>query len=170
MPECAYNTDAEFDLRYPGKDLIKLEPHLCICIDFKIALKILATTMVQLASRNSLAKKRINIRGGIIDAGYVRNIIVMLQNDSEKAYTIDPNEKIAQAIFLLLMKVAQLVLVRNREKLKITAREIQRFRSTGKIEEEIINKGEIISTCQSISILLYDQYMLAIKREIKDQA
>ncbi|KAG9305936.1 hypothetical protein G9A89_016589 [Geosiphon pyriformis] len=95
MPERTHNTDAEFDLRYPGKYSIKLEPHLCISIDLKIVLEIPATTMVQLASKNSLAKKEINIREGIIDIGYVRNIIAMLQNDSKKTYIIDPNEKIA---------------------------------------------------------------------------
>ncbi|KAG9299638.1 hypothetical protein G9A89_020809 [Geosiphon pyriformis] len=106
MPEHAHDTDAEFDLRYPGKEAIKLEPHLHTCIDLKIALKIPVTTMVQLTFRSSLAKKRINIRGEIIDTEYIGNIIVMLQNDSEKAYTIDPNKKIAQAIFLPLVKIA----------------------------------------------------------------
>ncbi|KAG9296085.1 hypothetical protein G9A89_011937 [Geosiphon pyriformis] len=95
MPECAHNTDAGFDLRYSGKDAIKLEPHLHICLDLKIALEIPATTIVQLASRSSLAKRGINIRERIIDAGYVGNIITMLQNDSEKAYIIEPNKKIA---------------------------------------------------------------------------
>ncbi|KAG9290346.1 hypothetical protein G9A89_007077 [Geosiphon pyriformis] len=125
---------------------------------------------------SSLAKKRINIRGGIIDAEYVRNIIAMLQNDSEKAYTIDPNKKIAQVIFLSLVKIAQLVLVKNREELGITARGIQGFGSTSRInipvnmtEEEIVDKEEIISTCQAISIPPYNQYMLAIKKEVKDQ-
>ncbi|KAG9287513.1 hypothetical protein G9A89_023885 [Geosiphon pyriformis] len=37
-------------------------------------------------------------------------------------------------------------------------------------EEEIVDKGEIILTCQSIFIPPYDQYMLAIKREVKNQA
>ncbi|KAG9299015.1 hypothetical protein G9A89_020328 [Geosiphon pyriformis] len=106
MSKCTHNTNAEFDLRYPGKNYIKLEPHSCICIDLKIALEIPIIIMVQLASRSSLAKKEINIRGGIIDVEYVENIIVMLQNDSEKAYTIEPNEKIAQTIFLSLVKVA----------------------------------------------------------------
>ncbi|KAG9299099.1 hypothetical protein G9A89_020412 [Geosiphon pyriformis] len=109
--------------------------------------------MVQLAFRNSLAKKKINIRGGIIDTGYVRNIIAMLQNDSEKTYVIEPNEKIAQTIFLSLVKIAQLVLMRNKEKLGITAREIQDFESMNRIdvpvnmaEKEIVDKEEIIST------------------------
>ncbi|KAG9294999.1 hypothetical protein G9A89_017793 [Geosiphon pyriformis] len=106
IPEYVHDTNAGFDLKYSGKNAIKMEPHSHICIDFKIALEILATTIVQLAFRSSLAKKGINIRGGIIDTGYVRNIIAMLQNDSEKAYIIEPNEKIAQTIFLPLVKVA----------------------------------------------------------------
>ncbi|KAG9285385.1 hypothetical protein G9A89_010860 [Geosiphon pyriformis] len=155
MPECMHDTNTEFNLRYLGKNAIKLEPYLHTCINLKIALEILTTIMVQLASRSSLAKKGINIRGEIIDAEYVRNIIAMLQNDSEKAYVIKPNEKIAQAIFL----------------------GIQGFESMNKInipvniaKEEIVNKGEIISICQLISIPSYDQYMLIIKREIKNQA
>ncbi|KAG9301499.1 hypothetical protein G9A89_008351 [Geosiphon pyriformis] len=163
MPECVHNTDTEFNLRYLGKEAIKLEPNSCTYIDLKIALEILTTTMVQLASRSSLAKKRINIKRGIINAGYIENIIAMLQNDSEKTYIIEPNEKIAQAIFLPLVKIAQLVSVGKSEKLGMTARGIQGFKSTGKIdisinmaEEEIVDKEEIISTRQSISILLYD--------------
>ncbi|KAG9291689.1 hypothetical protein G9A89_022108 [Geosiphon pyriformis] len=124
MLEHAHNTNTRFDLRYSGKYAIKLEPHLCTCIDLKIALEILATTMIQLASRSSLAKKGINIRRRIIDAEYVENIIAMLQNDSEKAYIIEPNEKIAQTIFLPLVKIAQLVSVGNRKKLRITAKGI----------------------------------------------
>ncbi|KAG9299640.1 hypothetical protein G9A89_020811 [Geosiphon pyriformis] len=79
MPKCMHNINARFDLRYSGKDVIKLEPHLCTCIDLKIMLEIPATTMIQLASWSSLAKKGINIREGIIDAGYIENIIAMLQ-------------------------------------------------------------------------------------------
>ncbi|KAG9295793.1 hypothetical protein G9A89_009022 [Geosiphon pyriformis] len=177
MPECAHDTDARFDLRYPEKDSIKLEPHSCTCINLKIALKIPATTMVQLASRSSLAKKGINIREKIIDTEYIRNIIAMLQNNSEKAYIIEPNEKIAQTIFLSLVKIAQLVLVENKEELGITARGIQRFRLMGRIdipvnmaEEKVIDKRVIILICQTIFIPPYDQYMLVIKRKVKNQA
>ncbi|KAG9290275.1 hypothetical protein G9A89_022251 [Geosiphon pyriformis] len=176
MPECVHNTDAEFDLRYLGKDAIKLEPHSCTCIDLKIALEIPATTMIQLTSRSSLAKRGINIRGGIIDTGYIGNIITMLQNDSEKPYIIEPNKKIAQAIFLLLVRVAQLVSMGNREKLRITARRIQEFGLTGRIDvlvnmakEKIVDQGEIISTGQAIFIPLYSQYILAIEKKKKEQ-
>ncbi|KAG9286160.1 hypothetical protein G9A89_010174 [Geosiphon pyriformis] len=103
---------------------------------------------------SSLAKKEINIKEEIIDTGYVGNIIAMLQNNSEKTYIIEQNEKIAQTIFLLL-----------------------EFRFMSKIdilvntaEKEIVDKEEIISICQTISISPYDQYMLVIKREVKNQA
>ncbi|KAG9307144.1 hypothetical protein G9A89_016972 [Geosiphon pyriformis] len=138
MPEHAHDTDAGFDLRYPEKKAIKLEPHSCTCIDLKVALEISATTMT---------------------------------------YVIEPNKKIAQAIFLPLVRVVQLVSVGKREELGITARRIQGFRSTGRIdvpvnmaEEEIVGQGEIISTSQAISISSYNQYMLAIERKEKDQA
>ncbi|KAG9304614.1 hypothetical protein G9A89_020178 [Geosiphon pyriformis] len=176
MPECTHNTNAGFDLKYLGKDAIKLEPHSHTYIDLKIVLEISATTMVQLVLKSSLAKRGINIRERIIDAEYIGNIIAILQNDSEKAYVIEPNERIAQTIFLLLVKIAQLVLMRNREELRITARGIQRFGSTDRInisvnmvEEKIIGQGEIISTGQTISIPPYSRYMLAIERREKKQ-
>ncbi|KAG9284623.1 hypothetical protein G9A89_004665 [Geosiphon pyriformis] len=124
MPECMHNTNTKFDLKYLGKDLIKLESYSYTCIDLKIVLEISTTIIVQLTFRSSLVKKRISIKEKIIDTGYVGNIIAMLQNNSEKAYIIEPKKKIAQAIFLLLIKVAQLVSVKNREELGITAREI----------------------------------------------
>ncbi|KAG9288851.1 hypothetical protein G9A89_012180 [Geosiphon pyriformis] len=111
MSECTHNTNAGFDLRYPRKDAIKSKPHSHTCIDLKIALEIPATTMIQLAFRSNLAKRGINIRGGIIDVEYVRNIIAMLQNDSEKTYIIEPNKKIAQAIFLPLVKMKRMLSV-----------------------------------------------------------
>ncbi|KAG9299703.1 hypothetical protein G9A89_013063 [Geosiphon pyriformis] len=95
MLEHTHNTDTEFDLRYPEKETIKLELHSCTCINLKIVLKIPPIIMVQLASRNSLRKKRINIKREIINAKYVGNIIAILQNNLEKTYIIKPNKKIA---------------------------------------------------------------------------
>ncbi|KAG9302097.1 hypothetical protein G9A89_000720 [Geosiphon pyriformis] len=166
MSECMHDTDARFDLRYPEKDAIKLEPHSRICFNLKIALEIPTTTMVQLASRSSLVKREINIRGGIIDTGYVRNIIAILQNDLEKTYIIEPNKKIGN-IFAS---------VRKKEELGITARRIQGFGSTNRIdipvnmaEKEIVDQREIISTGQTISIPPYGQYMIGIKQKVKEQ-
>ncbi|KAG9306274.1 hypothetical protein G9A89_000026, partial [Geosiphon pyriformis] len=74
------------------------------------------------------------------------------------------------------IKIAQLVLVRNREELGITVRGIQGFGSMGRIdvpvnmvEKKIIGQREIISTSQTIFIPPYSQYMLAIERREKKQ-
>ncbi|KAG9297050.1 hypothetical protein G9A89_000429 [Geosiphon pyriformis] len=145
MPKHAHNTDVEFDLRYPGKEAIKLKPYLHTCIDFKVALKISTTTIVQLVSRS-------------------KNIIAMLQNDSKKAYIIAKQKNSRGNI--------PLVLVRNREKLGITARRINGFKFMNRVDvpvnmakEKIIDKGEIIFTCQPISIPPYGQYIVVVEKK-----
>ncbi|KAG9285766.1 hypothetical protein G9A89_013191 [Geosiphon pyriformis] len=87
--------------------------HSFVKIDFKIVLEISVSTMIQVAFRSSLAKKKINIKGEIINAGYMRNIIIMLQNNSDRPYKIESQEKIAQAIFLPLVKIFQLTLIQD---------------------------------------------------------
>ncbi|KAG9297314.1 hypothetical protein G9A89_002003 [Geosiphon pyriformis] len=77
-PEKAHEIDTEYDLRYPGKDTLVLQLKSLTKINLKIALEILPRAIVQIASRSSLASKRINIRGGIIDAEYTGDITIML--------------------------------------------------------------------------------------------
>ncbi|KAG9301337.1 hypothetical protein G9A89_018009 [Geosiphon pyriformis] len=106
--ERAHDTNAGFDLQYLEQSPIIIAPHSLVKIDLKIALEIPVSTMIQVASQSSLAKKKINVKGGIIDAGYMGNIIMMLQNNSNRPYKIESQEKIAQAIFLSLVKISQL--------------------------------------------------------------
>ncbi|CAG8700793.1 12739_t:CDS:1, partial [Ambispora gerdemannii] len=49
-PEKAHPTNAEFDLRYPGKKPLILKPHTVTKIDLKIAVEVPKGTMMQLAS------------------------------------------------------------------------------------------------------------------------
>ncbi|KAG9289639.1 hypothetical protein G9A89_014374 [Geosiphon pyriformis] len=116
-----YDTDAGFDLQYPRQLPIIIVSHSLVKIDLKIALEIPVSTMVQVAFQSSLAKKKINVKGEIIDAGYTGNIIMMLQNNLDRPYKIESQEKIAQAIFLLLIKIPQLTPVTTREELGLTA-------------------------------------------------
>ncbi|KAG9287864.1 hypothetical protein G9A89_017459 [Geosiphon pyriformis] len=99
-PEKAHEIDAGYDLRYPDKNTLVLKPKSLTKINLKIALEIPPGAMVQIAFQSSLASKRINVRGGIIDAGYTGDITVMLQNETDKPFKIDHAEKIAQAIYL----------------------------------------------------------------------
>ncbi|KAG9297975.1 hypothetical protein G9A89_018803 [Geosiphon pyriformis] len=100
-PEKAHEIDAGYDLKYPGKDTL-----------------------------SSLASKEINVRGGIIDAGYTGDITVMLQNETDKPFKIEYAEKIAQAIYLLLINISGLQLVNQREQLGKSDRGTQGFGST----------------------------------------
>ncbi|KAG9300241.1 hypothetical protein G9A89_011314 [Geosiphon pyriformis] len=116
MSKCTHDTNVKFNLRYLGKNVIKLESYSHICIDLKVALKIPATTMI------------------------------------------------AQTIFLSLIKIAQLVLVRNRKKLGITAKEIQRFGSMGRIDIPVNMAEKKITEailCESKKIRLVNLYIPA---------
>ncbi|KAG9303092.1 hypothetical protein G9A89_005050 [Geosiphon pyriformis] len=73
-PKKAHKIDAGYDLRYSDKDTLVLKPKSLTKINLKIALEILPGAMVQIAFRFSLASKGINVRGGIINAGYTSNI------------------------------------------------------------------------------------------------
>ncbi|KAG9298681.1 hypothetical protein G9A89_012749 [Geosiphon pyriformis] len=116
-PEKAHEIDAEYNLRYPGKNTLILQPKSLTKINLKIALEISPGTMVQIASRLSLASKEINIRGGVIDAGYTEDITIMLQNETNKPFKIEHAEKIAQAIYLPLINISGLQSINNREQL-----------------------------------------------------
>ena len=48
--------------------------------------------------RSSMASKGITVSGGVIDAGYSGELIVLLTNHSEKEYTIQQGDKIVQMI------------------------------------------------------------------------
>ncbi|KAG9288242.1 hypothetical protein G9A89_021273 [Geosiphon pyriformis] len=109
----AYPTDARFNLRYPEDQSITLPLKSITKIGLKIVVEILPGIMVQIALRLSLAKKGISIQGGVINSDYTRNLMVLLQNNSKKSYTIESKEKIAQAIFLPLIKVGKFVSVEN---------------------------------------------------------
>ncbi|KAG9290182.1 hypothetical protein G9A89_022158 [Geosiphon pyriformis] len=119
-PEKAHEIDAGYDLRYPSKDTLVLKPKSLTKINLKIALEIPPEAMVQITSQSSLASKEINVRGGIIDAGYTGDI------------TIKHAEKIAQAIYLPLINILGLQLVNQREQLGKSDRGTQNFGSTGR--------------------------------------
>ncbi|KAG9287224.1 hypothetical protein G9A89_008854 [Geosiphon pyriformis] len=129
-PEKAYEIDAGYDLRYPGKDILVLQPKFLTKINLKIALEIPPGTMVQIAFRSSLASKEINIRERVIDAGYTRDITIMLQNETDKSFRIEHTKKIAQAIYLPLINILGLQSVNNKEQLEKNKRGMQDFGST----------------------------------------
>ncbi|KAG9294105.1 hypothetical protein G9A89_021464, partial [Geosiphon pyriformis] len=174
IPERAYPTDAGFDLHYPEDQSTTLPLRSITKIDLKIVVEIPPGIMVQMASRSSLTKKRISIQEGVIDSEYTGNLMVLLQNNSEKPYTIESKEKIAQAIFLPLVKIGKFVPVENREELSQTTRGTFGFGLTRKeievnFTETIEEKGEVIKNEQSITLLPYGKSEIRIKRTIKEK-
>ncbi|KAG9306193.1 hypothetical protein G9A89_016097 [Geosiphon pyriformis] len=131
-PEKAHEINTGYDLKYPDKNTLVLKPKSLTKINLKIALEISPRTMVQIASQSSLASKEINVRGEIIDAGYIDNITVILQNETDKPFKIEHAEKIAQAIYLPLINISGLQLVNQRELLEKSERGTQDFGSTGR--------------------------------------
>ncbi|KAG9291435.1 hypothetical protein G9A89_021854 [Geosiphon pyriformis] len=131
-PGKAHKIDAGYDLRYSGKNTFVLKPKSLTKINLKIALEIPPGAMIQIASQSSLASKGINVRGGIINAGYTGDITVMLQNETDKPFKIKHAEKIAQAIYLPLINISGLQLVNQREQLEKSNRRTQGFGSTGR--------------------------------------
>ncbi|KAG9306173.1 hypothetical protein G9A89_016077 [Geosiphon pyriformis] len=131
-PKKAYNIDAEYNLQYSGKDILVGEPKSLTKINLKIALEIPLGAMVQIASRLSLASKKINVRGEIIDAEYTGNITIILQNEINKLFKIKHAEKIVQAIYLLLINISGLQSVNNKKQLEKSERRIQDFGSIGR--------------------------------------
>ncbi|KAG9292222.1 hypothetical protein G9A89_023942 [Geosiphon pyriformis] len=130
-PEKAHEIDAGYDLRYPEKDILVLQPKFLTKINLKITLEIPPRAIVQIASRSSLASKEINVKGEVIDARYTEDITIMLQNETDKPFRIEHVEKIAQAIYLPLINILGLQSIKNREQLGKSERETQDFGSTG---------------------------------------
>ncbi|KAG9305103.1 hypothetical protein G9A89_007743 [Geosiphon pyriformis] len=126
-PKKAHKINARYDLKYSGKDTLVLQPKSLTKINLKIALEILPEAMVQIAFRSLLASKRINIREEVIDARYIGDITIMLQNKTEKPFKIEHAEKIAQAIYLFLINILGLQSVDNKEQLRKNKRGMQGF-------------------------------------------
>ncbi|KAG9298961.1 hypothetical protein G9A89_020274 [Geosiphon pyriformis] len=164
-PEKTHEIDAEYDLRYPEKDTLVLQPKFLTKINLKIALKIPLRAMVQIASRSSLASKGINIKEGVIDAEYTGDITIILQNETNKLFRIEHAEKIAQAIYLLLINISDLQSVKNREQLRKSKRRTQSFGSTERFTVPVNialnaqNKSyQILQLLQPITILLFGKH------------
>ncbi|KAG9299045.1 hypothetical protein G9A89_020358 [Geosiphon pyriformis] len=164
-PKKALEIDAGYDLRYSDKDTLVLKPKSLTKINLKIALKILLGAMVQITSRSSLASKEINVKRGIIDAGYTGDITVMLQNETDKPFKIEHAEKIAQAIYLPLINISGLQLVNQREQLGKSDRETQDFGSTGRFTVSVniaLNtqneSHQILRLPQPITILPFGEH------------
>ncbi|KAG9291775.1 hypothetical protein G9A89_012060 [Geosiphon pyriformis] len=161
IPKRVHPTNTEFDLHYLEDQSTTLPPRSITKINLKIVVEIPPGIMVQIVSRSSLMKKKISVQKGVIDSRYTGNLLILLQNNSEKPYTIESNEKIAQAIFLPLVKIGKFV---GTFGFGLTRKGIEvNFAKT------IEKKGKVIKTEWFITFLPYGKSEIRIKRTIKEK-
>lgn len=105
LPLPAYATDgsAAMDLRACLEQAVILEPGQRLLVKTGLAINMMDPTLVAIvASRSGLSLKhgiRVAQGIGVIDADYHGEIGVILANDSQQPYTIEPGERIAQLMF-----------------------------------------------------------------------
>ncbi len=112
IPPPTYATDgsAAMDLRACLAEAVTLPPGGRQLVPTGIAINMMDPGLVAIvASRSGLSLKhgvRVAQGIGVIDADYHGEIGVILANDSEMAYRIEPGERIAQLMFQPVVQVA----------------------------------------------------------------
>src|SRR5438046_1109718 len=97
-PQSPREGDAGYDLRsaldidiLPGEQvLVSTGLHVAIPVGWVALLK----------ERSSMAKKRLYVHSGVIDAGYRGENIVILENGNSQSVHIDKNDKIVQMVIV----------------------------------------------------------------------
>lgn len=109
-PSYATDGSAALDLRACIEASITLKPGCRTLVKTGIAINMMDPSLVAIvASRSGLSLKhgiRVAQGIGVIDADYHGEIGVILANDSQEAYDIQPGERIAQLMFQPVVQVA----------------------------------------------------------------
>lgn len=133
MPELITRSgDSGYDLRAAIKEPITIEPKSHTTVGTGIAVEV-ATEMnidleLQVRPRSGHTVKGIVAQFGTIDASYRGEISITLFNFSNKAITIEPNERIAQLVVCPIFK-PEIITTKTLTK---TERGARGFGSTGK--------------------------------------
>lgn len=110
LPGYATDGSAAMDLRACIEAPVLLEPGGRTLVKTGLAINMMDPGLVAIvASRSGLSLKhgvRVAQGIGVIDADYHGEIAVILANDSNQAYTIEPGERIAQLMFQPVVQVA----------------------------------------------------------------
>lgn len=133
LPTYATDGSAAMDLRACMEHAVVLQPGQRQLIPTGLAINMMDPHLVAIvASRSGLSLKhgiRVAQGIGVIDADYHGEISVILANDSQQPYTIEPGERIAQLMFQPVIRLGlQLVEAFSTD----TERGVGGFGSTGK--------------------------------------
>lgn len=110
IPESAYKSDAGFDLKVILDNIITIEPNQTVMLNTGIAISMAGRgdeIMAIIVPRSGKGAKEGKVLGnltGIIDKTYEGEIKISLWNRTNEPITIEPYEKVAQLIFMPIIK------------------------------------------------------------------
>ncbi|MCM2324463.1 MAG: dUTP diphosphatase [Oligoflexia bacterium] len=126
LPTRAHPDDAGMDL-YSFED-VALAPGQGAVVRTGLALALPAGHVGLVADRSSMAKRGVKTAGGVIDAGYRGEILIVLWNLSRERVELKRYERIAQLLILPVATPAVLEV----ESLDETVRGVKGFGSSGR--------------------------------------
>jgi dUTP pyrophosphatase len=126
IPTRAHHDDAGVDLYAYGEHCVL--PGQTMKIPTGIAMQIEEGCVGLIWDKSSIGGKGIKVMGGVIDAGYRGEILIVMHNLTDTAYTFEHGHKVAQ---MLIQKV-EFPVVEEVEFLDETVRGDSAFGSTGK--------------------------------------
>ncbi len=93
----AIEGDAGYDLC--ASETVTVKPHAAASVHTQVAVELPQGYWMEIMPKSGLATKHnIAVHNGVIDNGYRGEIIVHIYNHSDKEYTFNKNDKIAQAV------------------------------------------------------------------------
>ena len=132
LPKKAHPDDAGYDLYSVQHHILRKGDGTPTKIPTGIAIEYPKGTYGKVAPRSSLSLRGVDVKAGVIDAGYRGEIIVLLYYNGEGEMTIAPGMKIAQIIFEVIKNDMEVQEVKN---LTPTERAKQGFGSSDKPKE-----------------------------------
>lgn len=103
IPVRSYSTDAGMDLFFcPEKrSPISIEPGQSVLLSTGLKIQVPVNHMLQVMNKSGIASKKQLIAGAcVVDEGYDGEVFVNLQNIGTKTTLIEPDQKIAQGVFV----------------------------------------------------------------------
>lgn len=98
LPTKAHETDAGWDLY--ADNAVVIGPGETGMIDLGIAAEIPEGYFALIRDRSSMARKSLAVLGGVVDSEYRGSIKVVLHNSGKSEFSVEPGDKIAQALIL----------------------------------------------------------------------
>tara|TARA_A100001011_G_scaffold399417_2_gene507971 strand:- start:1000 stop:1449 length:450 start_codon:yes stop_codon:yes gene_type:complete len=107
IPVRSYDTDAGMDLFFcpEQRSPISIEPGQSVLLGTGLKIQVPINHMLQVMNKSGIASKKQLIAGAcVVDEGYDGEIFVNLQNIGKQTTLIEPDQKIAQGVFVRIQR------------------------------------------------------------------